>query len=154
MDNRGLRGRNDVRLVVTIDGEDQRHFKLHEFENCDGLTMVHASTLESLERVRRDLCFMTGERVWVIVTDGVRTQEDLRRLAGRLGWTDQGGAVSRHSKHLAEYGGIAVDLVAVVARTLEGIPQRTLGNVCRSHFDWVKDDYGDGHVHADSRGVL
>lgn len=116
--------------------------------------MVHASTLDSLERVRRELCAMAEEDVWVIITDGVRTPGDLERLAARLGWTDEGGAVSRRSKHLAEFGGIAVDLVAVLAGNRQRVPQRTLGTVCRRHFDWVKDDYGDGHVHADNRGVL
>ena len=147
-------GRNDVRLVVDLDGEAVSHFRLKEFENRDGLTMVHASALLSLERVRRDLCAMAGEPVWVIVTDAVRTRADLERLAARLGWTDEGGAVARFSKHLAAYGGIAVDIIAVVARTRTRLPQRELGDVCRRHFDFVKDDYRDGHVHADMRGVL
>ena len=86
----------------------------------------------------------------MIVTDAVRTQADLERLA-RYGWVDQGGTVARQSKHLAVYGGIAVDLVAMVASTRRRIPQKTLGALCRRHFDWVKDDYADGHVHADNR---
>jgi len=145
------RGRNDVRLATIVDGETVAHFRLSEFENRDGLAMVHRSVLESLERVRRDLCAMHGEDVWVIITDAVRTEADLERLAARLGWTDEGGAVSRRSKHLAEFGGIAVDVVAVVVRTRERVSQRTLGDICRRYFDWVKDDYGDGHVHADNR---
>jgi hypothetical protein len=144
-------GRNDIRLVAELDGEPVSHFKLREFENRDGLAMVHASVLDSLERVRRDLCAMAGEDVWVIVTDGVRTQDDLERLAARLGWVDEGGAVSRSSRHLAAFGGIAVDVVARVASSRTRVPQATLGKVCRRHFDWVKDDYSDGHVHADNR---
>lgn len=140
-----------MRLVTHLDGEDVSHFRLREFENKDGLAMVHASVPLSLERVRRDLCLTQGEEVWVIITDALRTQADLERLALRLGWTDQGGAVSRSSKHLAEHGGIAVDLVAVVARTRTKIPQKTLGKVCRKYFHWVKDDYRNGHVHADNR---
>lgn len=138
-------------LVADVDGEPVSHFRLREFENPAGLAMVHAATLEALERVRRDLCAQAGEEVWVIITDAVRTPADLERLAARLGWADQGGTVARRSKHLAEFGGIAADLVAVVARTRRRIPQRTLGAVCRRHFDWVKDDYRDGHVHADQR---
>ena len=84
-----------MRLAVSVDGETLSHFRLCEFENKDGLAMVHRSVLESLERVRRDLCAMRGEEVWIIVTDAVRTEEDLERLAARLGWTDEGGAVSR-----------------------------------------------------------
>lgn len=149
-----MRGRNDVRLVVELDGEDVSHFRLREFENGHGLAMVHESVVLALERVRQDLCAEAGETVWVLITDGVRTQADLERLAARLGWTDEGGLVSRRSKHLAAFGGIAVDVVAVVARTKARVPQRTLGAVCRRYFDFVKDDYGDGHVHGDMRGVL
>jgi hypothetical protein len=144
-------GRNDVRLLTTIDGEPCSHFRLREFENPEGLAMVHATTLDSLERVRRDLCAWAREEVWLVVTDAVRTRADLERLAARLGWDDEGGTVARRSKHLAEFGGIAVDLVAVVARTRDRVPQAVLGRICRRHFDWVKDDYRDGHVHADNR---
>jgi len=85
------RGRNDIRLMTTVDGETLTHFRLREFENRQGLAMVHASVPVALERVRRDLCAMAGEEVWVIITDAVRTEEDLNRLAARLGWTDEGG---------------------------------------------------------------
>ncbi len=144
-------GRNDIRLVANIDGENCSHFKLKEFENGQGFAMVHASALESLERVRRDLCSLAGQEVWVIVTDALRTIADLEQLAQRLGWIDEGGSVSRRSKHLPEFGGIAVDIVAVVAQTGRRVPQKTLGTACRRYFDWVKDNYADGHVHADNR---
>ena len=143
--------RNDVRLLTTLDGEDVTHFRLREFENAAGLAMVHPTLLESLERVRRDLSSMAGETVWIIVTSAVRTEDDLRRLAALYGWSDQGGAVARNSRHLAKFGGIAADIVAVLARNRARVPQKTLGTVCRRHFDWVKDDYNDGHVHADNR---
>lgn len=145
------KGRNDVPLLCMLDGRPVSHFKLSEFENRDGLAMVHPRALEALERVRRDLGRRYGSEVWVIITDAVRTQADLERLAARLGWTDAGGAVSRDSKHLAKYGGIAVDLIAVAADTGRRLPQRLVGDICRRHFDWVKDDYADGHVHADQR---
>lgn len=147
-------GRNEVRLLTRLDGEPVSNFRLCEFENPDGLCMIHAKTLESLERTRRNLCAMAGEEVWVIIKDAVRTQADLERLAARLGWADQGGLVARRSKHLAEFGGIAVDIVAVVASSKQRVPQKTLGKVCRRYFDYVKDDYPDGHVHADNRAVL
>lgn len=146
--------RNDVRLLTTVDGEDLAHFRLREFANAGGLAMVHPELLVALERVRRDLNAMAGETVWVIITDAVRTDADLAKLAARLGWTDEGGAVSRDSMHLAKYGGIAVDLVAIVAASRHRVPQATLREVCRRHFDYVKDDYRDGHVHADLRGHL
>ena len=148
---RYVRGRNDVALVANVDGEPMAHFRLREFENNDGLAMAHVSVLEALERVRRDLGAKAGEEVWVIVTDAVRTPADLERLAARFGWEDEGGSVARHSRHLAAFGGIAVDLIAVVARTRDRIPQQHLGDACRRYFDWVRDDYPDGHVHADNR---
>lgn len=146
-----MKGRNDIRLLAEIDGEPVSHFRLREFENADGLAMVHASALDSLERVRRDLCAMHNEEVWLIVTDAVRTPADLERLAARLGWTDEGGLVARQSRHLTQFGGIAVDLIAMVARNRQRVPQAVLGRLCRRYFDWVKDDYRDGHVHADNR---
>ena len=151
MSERMCNRRNDVRLLTSLDGQDVSHFRLREFENAAGLAMVHPALLESLERARRDLCAMAGETVWLIITDAVRTEADLRRLAARYGWVDQGGTVARNSKHLAAFGGIAADLVAVNARTRERVPQKIVGTVCRRHFDWVKDDYNDGHVHADNR---
>lgn len=146
--------RNDVRLLASLDGEEVAHFRLREFANAEGLAMVHPELLLALERVRRDLNAMAGENVWVILKDAVRTEADLKRLAARLGWADEGGLVSRDSMHLAKYGGIAVDLVAIVASSRHPVPQATLGEVCRRHFDYVKDDYRDGHVHADLRGHL
>jgi hypothetical protein len=146
--------RNDVRLLATLDGEDVAHFRLREFANADGLAMVHPEILLALERVRRELNAMAGESVWVIVKDAVRTEADLQRLATRLGWTDEGGTVSRDSMHLAKYGGIAVDLVAIMAKSRHPVPQATVGAICRRHFDFVKDDYANGHVHADLRGHL
>jgi hypothetical protein len=143
--------RNDVRLLTPLDGNEVSHFRLREFENAAGLAMVHPTLLESLERVRRDLCEMAGETVWILVTSAVRTEEDLHRLAALYGWTDQGGTVSRNSRHLTKFGGIAADIVAVLERNRARVPQKTLGTVCRRYFDWVKDDYNDGHVHADNR---
>lgn len=144
-------GRNDISLTALLEGVAVSHFKLREFENAEGLAMVHVSALDSLERVRRDLCSMYGETVHLLITNAVRTQADNERLAARYGWTDEGGRVARRSRHLAEFGGIAADLKARVARTRAPVPQHTLGMVCRRYFDWVKDDYEDGHVHADNR---
>ena len=144
-------GRNDIQLLTMLDGVPTSHFKLKEFENRDGLAMVHESVLAALEKTRRDLCTRYNEEVWILITDAVRTQKDLQRLAVRYGWTNEGGTVARRSKHLAEFGGIAVDMVAVIARTRTRVPQKVLGALCRKYFDFVKDDYKDGHVHADNR---
>jgi hypothetical protein len=130
-----MAGRNNIPLLTLLDGAPVSHFKLREFENRDGLAMVHASVLLSLEKTRRDLCARYGEEVWILITDAVRTPDDLQRLAARYGWTDEGGSVARRSKHLAEFGGIAVDLVAVIKRTRNRVPQEMLGALCRQHFD-------------------
>lgn len=149
-----MSSRNDIRLLTRLDEKDVSHFRLREFENRDGLAMVHPATLLALEQVRRDLNAIIGEDVWLIVTDAVRTQSDLERLARRYGWADEGGKVSRNSKHLAKYGGIAVDVIGIVASSRARVPQAKVGATCRKYFDWVKDDYRDGHVHADMRGVI
>lgn len=149
--NAPTRRPNDIRLWTNFDAEHVSNFRLYEFENAQGLTMVHASVLESLELLRRHLCHDTHEEVYVIITDAIRTQDDLERLALRYGWTDDGGTVSPRSKHLVRFGGIAVDLIALTAAHRVRIPQQTLGRLCRLYFDWVKDDYLDGHVHADNR---
>ena len=147
-------GRNDIPLLVELDGDTVSHFKLREFENAEGLAMVHSSVLYALEQVRRDLGKLCGETVWIYITNGVRTEEDNARLGARLGWSDEGGLVSRNSRHLTRYGGIAVDLIAVFARNRARVPQEVVGKVCRRYFDWVKDDYQDGHVHADNRNLI
>jgi hypothetical protein len=146
-----LRGRNRVKLYTEVDGELVSHFSLREFENAHGFVMVHATVLRSLELVRRDLCLEAGEEVEIVVSDALRTEEELRRLARRFGWADEGGTVSRNSRHLARYGGIAVDILARVRRSRRRIAPNKVGAVCRRHFDFVKDDYPDGHVHADNR---
>jgi len=141
---------NNIRLVDPRTGEPG-HFTLREFANKEGLAVVHPSVLVSLEAVREQLCKYEDGEVYVIITDATRTQEDLERLADELGWTDQGGLVSRNSKHLVKHGGIAVDIKAQRAKDRRPVDQQILGNVCRRHFDWVKSDYADGHVHADNR---
>lgn len=145
-----MKDRNDIRLIDPGTGKPG-HFRLREFENREGLAMVSPGVLWALERVREKLNTEFGEEVWVIITDAVRTDADLQRLGDRLGWIDEGGTVSRDSKHLAKYGGMAVDIVAVVVRSRLNVSQDGLGEACRLFFDWVKDDYADAHVHADNR---
>ncbi len=142
-----MNDRNDIRLIDPGTGEPG-HFRLREFENNDGLAMVSPGVLWGLERVREEL--NTGDEVWIIVTDAVRTDADLERLVVRLGWVDEGGAVSRDSKHLAKYGGIAVDIVATWRDSRTRFPVLDVAHACRHYFDWVKL-YSDGHVHADNR---
>ena len=130
------------------------HFRLKGFANGDGLVMVHPRLVECLEQLRARLCDLFREEVWVIITDGIRTKQDNERLAAKLGWTNQGGAVSPDSKHLTKYGGIAADIKCFKAQKnaqgfRERIAQAIVGHQARKIFAYVKDDYGDGHVHVD-----
>ena len=137
------------------DGDElkESHFRMCEFENRDGFVMVDDSVLRSLELVRRDLGAQYGHAVRIMITSGTRTIADNERLGKVLGWTDAGGAVARNSRHLAKYGGVAVDIVAshMVNFAWVSIPQERLASTCRDHFAYVKADYRDGHVHADNR---
>jgi len=115
--------------------------------------MVDDSVIRSLELVRESLGRQYECEVEVLVTSGVRTQEDNERIAEVLGWTDEGGLVARDSKHLEEYGGIAVDIVARYRKGDEWVrvPQCDVASACRDRFAYVKADYADGHVHSDNR---
>lgn len=144
-----MTGINDI--VLALENGEPSNFKLWEFANRDGLSIVHKSTLESCQLLRQALCINCGEEVAVIITDATRTEADNEKLAFIYGWDDEGGKVSRNSKHLVKHGGIAVDIKAVIVNTKERVPQNIVGQYARAHFDWVKDDYADGHVHADNR---
>lgn len=146
-----MKGRpNDVLLSFVENGVIRNtHFSLKEFENKDGVAMVHPLTLQALERLRDALGVAHNQEVLVIITDGTRTRKDLENLAAVYGWIDEGGAVARDSKHLTSNGATAVDIRATCAVTKERVPQKTLGNLCRKYFLYVKDDYEDGHVHVD-----
>ena len=140
------KGRNGPWLVNPLTNH-RGHFRLREFENRDGLVMVHMELLRGLELLRADLCEAFASDVGIVVTDGVRTQGDLERLAGELGWLDEGGLVSRDSRHLAKYGGIAADIYAISNTRV--VPHAALLALARRHFDFVKGY--DTHVHVDQR---
>jgi len=145
--------RNYIKIVTLLDGELVSHFTLNEFENKDGFVMLHSSVPHALESIRRDLNAMDfgkGE-VELIITGATRTKQENEELAARLGYTDQGGAVARHSYHLPQFGGVAVDFYARMSGTMERVNQKIVGDAARRYFDFVKDDYGDGHIHADNR---
>jgi len=178
-----MKDRNNVRLtclipiilvghsIVAEDAsfEQSSHFKLREFENKDGIAVVHETLLLGLELVHRDLREIYGPLVEVIITNGTRTERDNDALAERFGWTTAGGLVSPDSTHLVEYGGIAADItgwyghppgtyeyesgIKVDEVTWHRVDEKKLGDICRKHFDHVKDDYEaiHAHVHVDQR---
>lgn len=146
--------RNDV-FLMWQDGAELKpsHFRMREFENDDGLCMVDSSVVASLERVRRELSMLEDCGVQIVITSGIRTEADNERLARSRGWTEEGGAVARDSRHLVKYGGIAVDIYA--RKRVGGVwvllDQTDVAKVCKEHFNYVKSSYADGHVHADNR---
>jgi len=142
--------RNDLILVWPKTGKPS-HFALREFETADGFVMVDSTVIDSLEEVRSDLWRSYKEDTAIIVTCAIRTEAENIKLAERLGWINDGGTVSPDSRHLPRWGGIAVDIKAHRTETDKPVPQKILGAYCRQHFDFVKDDYTDGHVHADNR---
>jgi len=153
-----------IKLWTLIDGELTSHFSLHEFtvsaSSQEKQTLVHTfaqvhySVLEGLEKVRRDLAVHEGTECWIKITCAVRTEARNKELAEEYGWTDEGGTVARHSKHLPEYRGIAVDLYAYYKATGERVAPKLVGEIARRYFDYVKDTYRDGHIHADQRNHL
>jgi len=142
-----------------VNGVWTSHFALHE------IVRVHWTVLVSAERVRAKLNELHGGGITLEIKGLARTEADNVALAQKLGWTCNGGQVSRYSTHLVNYenrlgekGCCGIDLVALRTNNAGGgfcprkrVPQRELGSVCRQFFDWVKDDYRDGHVHADNR---
>ena len=133
------------------------NFTMKEFENNEGWAMVHPTVLDSLENVR----FYLGKKyseiygrdleVKINILGSTRTEKRNKELGKQLGWQDEGGVVSRDSRHLEKYGGIAVDISATIKYNNKLVPQKELGVACRLFFDYVKDDYKDKHVHADNR---
>ena len=144
--------RNHVKLLTELDGKLVSHFSLHEFESRRrGYAMVHPSLLLSLEKLRQNLSGIDAfEEVEIIITSGLRTQEDNAWLGEKYGYTEAGGDVSRDSKHLPEYGGIAADFWARRKRDKKVIPTDVLLRCAQQVFDFCKA-YADGHVHGDNR---
>jgi hypothetical protein len=143
---------NHIKLFTDLNGQLVSNFSLNEFESkTTGLVIVHPTLLVSLEQLRAHLNRELGNDVIIKITCGTRLPSENEALAARLGYTDQGGAVSRTSKHLPEYGGIAVDFYAIHRTTGKIIPSAVLGPIAAKYFDWVKYNYPDDHVHADNR---
>jgi hypothetical protein len=132
--------------------------------------MVHPSLLLSLEKLRQNLSGLDAfEEVEIIIASGLRTQEDNAWLGEKYGYTEAGGDVSRDSKHLPEYGGIAADFWARRKRDKKVIPTDVLLRCAQQVFDFCKaykdgkhpeevklNDLGGrihvgGHVHGDNR---
>ncbi len=150
-----MKGRNNLRLAVEMNGKwIITNFTLREFENSKGWAMVHSSVVTSLQSLRTALSKIVGEEVEIIITDSTRTEEENLRLGKTYGWIEEGGKVSKDSRHLDKYGGIAVDFYARTKANRTIIPSKLVGEVATKFFDFVKSDYEDGHTHADNRNQI
>ena len=142
---------NDVWLFNSATPDHESHFKLSEFANDDGLVMVNPCLLAALEAFRSALQHRCGLPVALAITSGLRTRSDNYRLARRLGWSDHGGVVSRTSRHLPEFGALAADIRAYFPESGQLVPSKITTPIARLYFDYVNDDYPDGHTHVDQR---
>jgi hypothetical protein len=131
-------------------------FKLSEFENSQGIVVINNALIFSLECFRTAIAeklSISPDIIKIVITDGTRTEEDNQALGKKLGWTDEGGLVSRDSKHLTKYGGIAADIVVLMTRARIRIPHKVMIPLAEQIFDYAKS-YHDGHLHVDMRGIL
>jgi len=146
--------RNQIALTWENKGKvSVSHFELREFEGEDGLVVVDPGLIRSLELTRRNLCEIFERDVEIVIKSGTRSEAENERLAEKLGWVEDGGAVAHDSRHLPRFGGIAVDCYARYPEGSERVvvPQASLESACKLYFVYVKADYPDGHVHADNR---
>lgn len=131
------------------------HFKLYEFEDsaANNLVVIHALTLARLEKLRWAIGQNLNREIAIVITCGTRTKRTNRNLAKVFGWTTDGGLVSPISKHLPEFGGIAVDVYALDKSTGQIVPQKHLSVQAARFFDVVIDHYPT-HTHVDLRHTL
>jgi len=150
--------RNRVKFVTIIDGEPVSNFSAHEFENRAGIVCVSRPLITGLELTRRDLnlpklgyLFAASDEILIHVAryGGVRTDDDNIALADNLGWVDEGGRVSRDSRHLLKYGGVAADVYATHKWSELPVAHVVLFQIAGRYFDFVK--IYDDHVHVDQR---
>ncbi len=128
------------------------HFTLCEFDDkANGnLVVLHPLTIERLEKLHLALSESMGRPIAILITCGTRTPRTNNQLAKLLGWTDDGGLVSKTSKHLPRFGGIAADLQVLDIEFGQLMPIRTVAQLAASFFDTIIDHYPT-HIHVDLR---
>lgn len=142
---------NSIPIYTEIDGEKVSHFLFSEFKNPLGWVIVHPQVPWALEHIRADLNNRYApDEIIIIITCTTRTPQQNEALAARLGWTDEGGLVSRNSYHLVQHGGIAVDFISRNITRKQIVSPSEVAEIADLYFDWVKP-YDDGHVHGDFR---
>ncbi len=143
---------NDIRLIDPVT-DLLGHFSLYEFQNINHIACIHKLQLERLEKLRAAISKDQGVECPIIPTSGIRTEEDNRALAVKFGWSDEDGRVSRNSKHLLRYGGIATDILVTRKGVKSYLPGAYVAQMARPIFAFIKY-YDDDSVHVDSRDVL
>lgn len=125
-------------------------FKPYEIMNRSGLLRLHPSVIVGAQAVRDALKARFGREIGIFITSGFRSEHDQTRLAVTqgLGWTDQGGRVSRDSMH--KYGA-ALDFYAWDWRESRRIDRGIVANTATTYFDYVKTYQNTQHIHADMR---
>lgn len=145
---------NNIRIWSEVDGVLVSHFFMYEFANKEGWVLLHERVPWALEQVRAALnARYPSDEIIILVTNTTRTKAQNETLAAKLGWTDEGGLVSRRSWHLVEFGGIAVDFEARVKSSGVRISPVDVSKIASLYFEWVKW-YSDGHVHGDFRNLF
>lgn len=139
-------------MLKPNDIQVSKHFKLFEFEDPeDGhVVVLHPLLLNQLEQYHEAISQTLGHNIAIVVTSGTRTQRSNKRLANRFGWTDYGGLVSRNSRHLPKFGGIAVDFYALDKETKQIVNTTFAAGLADEFFDVVLDHYPT-HIHVDLR---
>jgi len=139
-----MRKPNDIKV--------SEHFKLYEFEDraFHHLVVLHPQTLERLELLHYALSEDLKHPVAISITCGTRSPRTNTQLAKLLGWIDDGGLVSRNSRHLPKFGGIAADLYALDKKLRVLVPTNRLAAIANQFFDVVLDHYPT-HIHVDLR---
>lgn len=140
--------RNDIVLMVPGTNRPS-NFRLYEFENPEGIVVVHPALLTGLQVLRDLMCKELNRPCAIMITSGTRTEADLQRLASTLGWIDQGGKVARDSKHLVKHGGVAADIKVLDVRGASYISTREVEKYAKGLFDFILRY--DTHVHVDQR---
>lgn len=138
--------------MKTNDIKVSPHFKLYEFADgqADDLVVVNPILVTALEELRARIKQTTGNEHEIIITSGTRTEATNNALGEKLGWTDEGGTVSRDSQHLPKHGGVAADIYARTKTIQYQMPMAKLAVLCRGLFDTVIAQY-NSHVHVDVR---
>lgn len=144
---------NDIRLVNPLTGEPG-NFHLREFQNPEGIVILHHALLSGLELLRQKLnndpeARIEDKEIGILVTCGTRTEQDNERLAQSLGWTDQGGLVSRNSYHLVKHGGVAADIWPFYLTTRMPVDSKIIMEHAANIFD--RSIAYATHYHVDMR---